>query len=346
MADPNFFKKSKSFTVSEIIDALPCEVSKNADLDLILDDVSSLKDAKSNHLTFLDNIKYKDDFKTTKAGACFVSPELAKFAPASLICLITNTPYKFYALSAQAFYPDTSPNSDSKESNISPSASIADNAKIGKNAVIEHNVVICENVEIGDNAWIKSNTVIEHNVRLGNNVRIGSNATISHALIGDNVRIYTGARIGQDGFGFAIDPAGHVKVPQLGRVIIEDNVEIGANTTIDRGAGPDTIIGQGTWIDNLVQIAHNVQIGRGCIIVAQVGISGSTKIKDFVAIGGQAGLAGHLTIGTGAQIGAQSGVMNDLAAGGEYLGSPAFPKSQFFRQIAMLNSLIKKKKKD
>ena len=158
--------------------------------------------------------------------------------------------------------------------------------------------------------------------------------------------LYPGVRIGQDGFGFAIDPAGHVKVPQLGRVKIGNHIEIGANTTIDRGAGPDTEIGDGTWIDNLVQIGHNVRIGRGCVIVSQVGISGSTQIGDFVAIGGQAGIAGHLNIGSGARIGAQSGVMNDIPHMSEYMGSPAFPKTQFFRQVAALNRLIKKKKKD
>ena len=162
-------------------------------------------------------------------------------------------------------------------------------------------------------------------------------------MIGDHVSIYRGAMIGQDGFGFAIDPAGFVKVPQLGRVIIEDHVEIGANTTIDRGAGPDTVIGQGTWIDNLVQIGHNVQIGRGCVIVAQVGISGSTRIDDFVMIGGQAGVAGHLHIASGARIGAQSGVMRNIPAGEQQMGSPSIPTKQFMRQTATLNKLTKKK---
>ena len=155
--------------------------------------------------------------------------------------------------------------------------------------------------------------------------------------------VYTLARIGQDGFGFAIDPAGFVKVPQLGRVIIEDSVEIGANTTIDRGAGPDTVIGQGTWIDNLVQIGHNVKIGKGCVIVSQAGISGSTIIDDFVMIGGQAGIAGHLHVGSGAKVAAQSGIMRNIPAGEEQMGYPALPMKQFMRQIATLNRLSKKK---
>ncbi len=341
MADPNFFQKSNAFSVAEVASITSCKITDNVDTDLILDDVRPLKSAKSNHLSFFDNMKYKDDFLNTQAGACFVSPETAKFAPRHVICLISDAPYKAYALAAQAFYPEIKPSTQ-----IANTAHISNSAKIGANAIIGDNVVICEDVEIGDNAWIDANTIIKNNVKIGSNCKIGANVTISHAIIGDNVHIYTGARIGQDGFGFAIDPAGHVKVPQLGRVIIEDNVEIGANTTIDRGAGPDTVIGQGTWIDNLVQIGHNVEIGKGCIIVAQVGISGSAKIADYVAIGGQAGIAGHLTIGTGARIGAQSGVISDIEPMQECLGTPAMPKRHFFKQVATLNRLIKKKKQD
>ncbi|MEP5701452.1 MAG: UDP-3-O-(3-hydroxymyristoyl)glucosamine N-acyltransferase, partial [Sneathiella sp.] len=157
------------------------------------------------------------------------------------------------------------------------------------------------------------------------------------------VKIYSGVRIGEDGFGFAPDPAGHIKIPQLGRVIIGSNVEIGANTTIDRGAGPDTIVGDNCWIDNLVQIAHNVRLGQGCIIAAQCGISGSTVLEDFVLLGGQVGLAGHITIGTGAQITAKSGVMSDIPAGKVYAGFPALPRKEFFRSIAVLRRFGKDK---
>ena len=341
MPDPNFFKKSKSFSVLELAELIDYDLSINGSRDIILDDVSALRSAQFNHLSFLDNIKYKDDFLKTNAGACFVSSKMAEFAPENVICLVTDTPYKAYALAAQAFYPDIYP-----EGSIAPSAYISDSAKIGSGAFIGHNVVICENVVIGDNVWIEANTTIHHDVKIGAHCHIGSNVTISYSLLGEHVRVYPGARIGQDGFGFAIDLAGHVKVPQLGRVIIGDHVEIGANTTIDRGSGPDTIIGQGTWIDNLVQIGHNAEIGRGCVIVAQVGISGSAKIEDYVAIGGQVGIAGHINIGIGARIGAQAGVISDLPGGAEYIGSPAMPKRQFFRQIAALNRLIKKKKSD
>lgn len=342
MADTRFFKKSQSYSIAEIAKITQAEISAGGTSSLMLRDVSPLQDAQDDQLSFLDNIKYKEDFKTTSAGACFVSPKMLEHAPDGLTCLVTENPYKAYALSAQAFYPHTVLTG---KAHISDSAYIDKNAKIGDGCYIGPNTYIGPNVEIGSNSHIDVNASILDGVSIGKNTKVGANASISHSLIGDFVNIYPGARIGQDGFGFAIDPQGHVKVPQLGRVLIKDHVEIGANTTIDRGAGPDTIIGQGTWIDNLVQIGHNVVIGRGCVIVAQVGISGSATIEDYVVIGGQAGIAGHITIETGVRIGAQSGVMSTLKSGKEYLGSPAVPKNDFFKQVAMLNRLIKKKKK-
>lgn len=341
MADPRFFKKHGSFTARELAQMLDCTLLENANPDIVLTDVAPLKTATSSDLSFLDNIKYKEDFIATKAGACFVSPTMKNVAPADVVCLITNTPYKAYAKAAQKFYPFETPNS-----NISPKAYIHNTAKIARGCVIECGAYIGANAEIGESVWIEANSVISENVKIGSHCRIGPNASVAYSIIGNHVRIYPGARLGQDGFGFAIDKAGHVKVPQLGRVIIGDNVEIGANTCIDRGAGPDTIVGDGTWIDNLVQIGHNVVIGKGCVIVAQVGISGSTVIGDYVAIGGQVGIAGHLHIGTGAKIAGQSGVMRNIPAGEEHMGSPAFPKKDFLKQVVTLNRLIKDAKSE
>ena len=320
MADPQFFQKSGSFTVSEIAEITGAEIS-SGDGSLVLEDVASLDQAEAVHLSFLDNVKYKDALTKTKAGACLVHSGQAELVPDGVIALISPSPYKAYALAAQAFYPQAA-----AEASIHETAVIGQGAEIGEGTVIEAGVVIGENCKIGAQCYI------------------GANAVISHAMIGDHVRIYRGAAIGQDGFGFAIDPQGHVKVPQLGRVIIEDHVEIGANTTIDRGAGPDTVIGQGTWIDNLVQIGHNVRIGKGCIIVSQVGISGSTVIEDFAALGGQVGVAGHLTIGKGARIAAKSGIMRDIPPGEEHMGYPAMPIKQFMKQVAFLKRLINKEK--
>ena len=197
---------------------------------------------------------------------------------------------------------------------------------------------------IGDHAWIESHVSIGHGVQFGNNCRVGANSTVSHSIIGNHVRLYPGVRIGQDGFGFAIDPVGFVKVPQLGRVVMGDHIEIGANCCIDRGAQGDTTIGSGTWIDNLVQIGHNVKIGRGCVIVSQCGISGSTELGDFVVMGGQVGIAGHLKIGSMARIAAQSGVIKDIPPKEEWMGYPAIPLRTFMRQTVKLNQLVQKTK--
>jgi UDP-3-O-[3-hydroxymyristoyl] glucosamine N-acyltransferase len=339
MADPRFFTKSQSFTLQSLCEITAARLHDQSSADFQIEDVAPLDRATSSELSFLDNIRYKDQFSQTKAGACFVHPDLVDLAPANTNLLVTEAPYTAYAKAAQALYPQTMP-----EASISPQAHIADSAQIGNSCVVEAGAVIQDNAKIGDHCWIEAGAVIGSHVELGDYGRVGPNATISHSIIGKHVRLYPGCRIGQDGFGFAMDPAGFVKVPQLGRVIIEDGVEIGANTTIDRGAGPDTVIGAGTWIDNLVQIGHNVKVGKCCVIVSQAGISGSTVLEDFVVLGGQVGVAGHLHLGKGARIAAQSGLMRNVPAGEEQMGSPAQPMKQYLRQVAALNRLIKTKK--
>lgn len=339
MADLRFFTRGPILSLQAIADISGAKLSSGADPNYLIDDVAPLHTAKERNVSFLDNIRYKEAFQNTSAGACFVSPKMAEFAPRGLVLLVSDNPYKSYALTAQEFYPDEKP-----ESFVSQKASIHPDADIADGCTIEEGVVIQAGARIGSKCWIEPNAVIGKGVKMGSNCRIGPNATISHTIMGEGCRVYPGARIGQDGFGFAIDPAGHVKVPQLGRVIVEDHVEIGANTTIDRGAGPDTVIGQGAWIDNLVQIGHNVKVGKGCVIVAQVGVSGSTVIEDYAVLAGQVGVAGHLTVGSGARIAAQSGVMRDVPAGEEYFGSPAGPKREEMRKIVALNRLIQDKK--
>ena len=198
-------------------------------------------------------------------------------------------------------------------------------------------------VEIGGNCVIKANTVIEAGVVVGDETEIGPNAYLSHCLVGRRCQIHAGVCIGNRGFGFAMDPGGFVDVPQLGRVVIEDDVEVGANSTIDRGAGPDTVIGAGSKIDNLVQIGHNVRLGRGCVLVAQSGVAGSTRLEDHVALGAQAGVAGHLTIGKGAQLSAQSGIMRDIPPGQAVAGTPGMPIKEFFRLVAIWRRQVKGK---
>ncbi len=339
MADPRFFVKSDPVSLGELANLSGASLLEQGESDFVVRDVSTLDAAGGEDVSFLDNRKYKDSFSKTQAGACFVSEALAPLAPTGCRVLVSDNPYKSYALAAQYFYPDAMP-----EAVISAHAIVDSSAVLGDACRVEAGAIISAGVEIGEGCWIEAGAYIAPNVKIGDHCRIGVNSSVSHALIGNSVRLYPGVCVGQDGFGFAIDPAGHVKVPQLGRVIIEDHVQVGANTTIDRGAGPDTVIGQGTWIDNLVQIGHNVKMGKGCVIVSQVGISGSTELADFVVLGGQAGVAGHLKLGSGARVAAQSGVMRNVPAGEEQMGSPAMPAKQYMRQVATLNRLIKPKK--
>lgn len=334
MADPRFFTVAGPFTLARIAEISGAVPSVGSDLERSFRDVASLEVAGPDDVSFLDNKKYVESFSRSNAGACFVHPDLVERAPLGMALLVTKTPYKAYALTAQAFYPIRS-----VRPGIAPTATVDPSARIGDGTEIAPGAVIGEAVEIGTGCRIGANAVIERGVRIGNATTIGAGASVSHAIIGNRVVIYPGVRIGQDGFGFAIDAAGHVKVPQLGRVLIEDDVEIGANTTVDRGAGPDTVIGRGCMIDNLVQIGHNVQLGRGCVLVSQSGISGSSRLENHVVLAAQAGVAGHLKIGAGARIAAQSGVMRDVSAGADVCGSPAVPIKQFFRQVATLARL-------
>jgi UDP-3-O-[3-hydroxymyristoyl] glucosamine N-acyltransferase len=217
---------------------------------------------------------------------------------------------------------------------------------LGQGVVLGLGVVIGANAEIGDNVRIGPNTVIGPGVAIGRNCEIGANVTITHSYIGDDVLILPGAQIGQPGFGFASDKRGHKKIPQLGRVIIQDRVEIGSCTTVDRGALGDTAIGEGTKIDNLVQIGHNNHLGRHDMIVGQVGISGSCELGDFVVLGGQVGFADHVRVGDGARFAARSGVApGEYAGGQDWGGAPAVPAREWMRQLGAVALLAKRRKK-
>lgn len=343
MADPRFFTVQGPFSLKDLAAFISAELilADGHDAARQIDDVASLAQAGATQISFLDNVKYKSDFAASSAGACIVAPEMVELAPKGMSLLVTKNPYKAYALIAQKFYP-VDPDMDD-QGFVDPAAVIGEGAVLGRGCVIKAGAVIGAGAKLGDYVTVEPNAVINDNVEVGARSVIGANASLTHCLIGAHVRIYPGARIGQDGFGFAIDPAGHVKVPQLGRVIIEDSVEIGANTTIDRGAGPDTVIGRGTWIDNLVQIGHNVKIGRGCIIIAQTGVAGSTVLEDYAVLAAQVGVAGHLKIGMGARIAAQSGIMRDVEAGAEMMGSPALPIKQYMRQVATMKKFSRGK---
>jgi UDP-3-O-[3-hydroxymyristoyl] glucosamine N-acyltransferase len=338
MADPRFFAKPTPRSLDDLA-ALVGGARAGNMAALSIHDVSPLDNAGEGQISFFDNVRYKDAFQKSKAAACIVDEKAAAFAPPGMALILSKNPYKSYALIAQAFYPEAFP-----AAQVSTKAHVDPSAIIGQGCVIEAGAVIGANVTLGAGCWIEANAAIGPGVVLGAKCRIGTNASVSHAMLGDAVRLYPGVRVGQDGFGFAIDPAGHVKVPQLGRVIIGDHVEIGANSCIDRGAGPDTEIGAGTWIDNLVQIGHNVRIGKGCVLVAQSGVAGSTVLEDYVVLAAKVGISGHLRIGKGARIGAMAGVMRDVPAGEEQLGAPAVPVKEFMRQVATLKRLTKGQK--
>ena len=340
MADRRFFVNRGPFSIETVAKLAGATLGPGVDPARMLVDVAALETATGGEVTFFDNPRYLASFRATRAGACLVAPKYAGQVPPGTVALVTATPYKAYARVAAAFYPPPA-----LRPGIHARATVDSTASLGADCQVDAGAVIEAGASIGARCWIAANAVVGANVVLGSDCRIGPLVSLSHCLVGDRVVFHAGARIGQDGFGFAPDPAGHVKVPQIGRVVIGDDCDIGANTTIDRGAGPDTVIGPGSWIDNLVQIGHNVQIGRGCIIVALAGVSGSTKLGDFVALGGQSGLAGHLRIGTGAQIAAQSGVMGDVPAGETWSGAPAVPIREHFRQIAQVQRLAREKGK-
>jgi UDP-3-O-[3-hydroxymyristoyl] glucosamine N-acyltransferase len=340
MSDPVFFRRASEPTLADIVTWTGARPSPGADLSCVIRSVAPLELAPPESLVFLDNPKYAQNLALTQAAACLLQAKFAALVPARTVALVTPEPYAAFATVVEKLFPESMrPQSVFGGSGIAASACVHPEARLEHGVRVDPGAVIGPRAEIGSGTLVGANTVIGADVRIGRGCSIGPNATIVYALIGDRVIVHAGVRIGQDGFGFAMGPRGHRKVPQVGRVIIQDDVEIGANSAIDRGANRDTVIGEGTKIDNLVQIAHNVRIGRHCVIVSQVGISGSCTLDDFVVVAGQAGLVGHLHIGAGAQIGAASGVMRDIPKGERFAGVPALPVKDWLRGVAILRKL-------
>ncbi|MBL6455069.1 UDP-3-O-(3-hydroxymyristoyl)glucosamine N-acyltransferase [Belnapia sp. T6] len=326
--DPRFFASAGPLRLGDLLAAAGgrCE----GDPERRFTGVAPLQAAGPDEVSFLDNRKYLPELAETRAGAVVLQPDLAGQVPTGTLAIAAPAPYLGFARIAALFHPAPGP-----VPGIHPTAVIAPDATVGEGCEIGPYVVIGAGARIGQDCILYPHAVVGPGVELGDGCRLHPHSSISHAVAGRGVVLHPGARIGQEGFGFAPTPEGRFEtMPQLGRVILGDFAEIGANSCVDRGSQGDTVIGPGSRLDNLVQIGHNVRTGRGCIIVGQAGIAGSTVLEDFVQVAAQAGVAGHLRVGAGARIGAQAGVMNDVPGKSDVIGSPAMPVRDFWRAVA------------
>ncbi|MBU8547036.1 MULTISPECIES: UDP-3-O-(3-hydroxymyristoyl)glucosamine N-acyltransferase [Roseomonadaceae] len=335
-ADPRFFPAGSALTLAEAATLAGGEL-RGGDAALRITGVGPLQAAGAAEVSFLDNRRYLPQALDSQAAAIVIAPELLARLPEGRVAIVTKQPYLGFGRIARALHPVPS-----ARPGIHPTAVIDPTARIGAGSEIGPFVVIEADAEIGPGCIIGPHAVIGAGVVLGEGCRIGAHASLSHTIAGRGVVLHPGARTGQEGFGFAVTPEGRFEtMPQLGRVILEDAVEVGANACVDRGSQTDTVLGAGTRLDNLVQIGHNVRTGKGCVLVAQVGLAGSTHLGHGVQMGGQSGTAGHLEIGDRAQIAAQSGVMSDVGVSEVVGGSPAWPMRETLRAFATLRRLAK-----
>lgn len=297
--------------------------------------VATLADAGPDEVSYLEASKHNQGLTESRAGAVVLRPADAHLLPSGCVAILDGMPALAFSRIAAVFHP--TPRGSGRRH---PSAAIDPSARVAASADVGCFAVIGAGAEIGEGCVIHAHAVIGAGVVLGADCTIHPHASISHALCGRGVVLHAGARVGNEGFGFTPTREGRfVTMPQLGGVVLEDEVEVGANACIDRGALGDTVVGRGSRIDNLVQLGHNVRVGQGCVLVSQVGISGSTTLGDWVQVAGQAGITGHLHIGAKARIGAQAGVMRDIAAGADVLGSPAQPARDMLREVAAIRRL-------
>lgn len=339
MDNHRFFSPHEGISLSDLSGLCGAELADPSLSGRMVSGVASLSQAGESEVTFANSGKSVPELEQSRAAAAFVTEKLAASVPAGVAALIVKAPQSAFVQAIGVLVPSSiKPLRLTGEIAVSEAAHVDASAKLEDGVTIEAFAVIGAGAEIGTGTVISSGAAIGPGTRIGRDCHIGHGATVQHALVGNNVVIHPGARIGQDGFGYIPGQRGLDKIPQIGRVIIQDHVEIGSGTTIDRGALDDTVIGEGTKIDNLVQIAHNVRIGRSCVIVSQVGIAGSATLGDGVMIGGAAGINGHVTIGDGAQIAALSGVAGDVPPGVRWGGQPARPMRGFLLDAAAANA--------
>jgi UDP-3-O-[3-hydroxymyristoyl] glucosamine N-acyltransferase len=341
VADPRFYVNRGPVVLAEVCARAGIELPKAASADAKIFDVATLDSAGPDDLVFCVGAAARRELGRSRAGYCLLEANAEAGAPHGMVLLHCASPAAAFAGVAALLYPEHGLSRWEQVDAIDRSAIVGACVSIAPGAVIG------AGAEIGDGTRIGPNAVIGPGVTIGRNCEIGSNVTITHSYVGDRVTILPGAQIGQPGFGFTSGRAGHEKVPQLGRVILQDRVEVGACTTIDRGALADTVIGEGTKIDNLVQIGHNCHIGRHCVIVGQVGMSGSCELGEFVVLGGQVGLADHARIGDGARLAARSAMApGELPGGQDYGGVPAIPVREWRRQMAAIAMLGRRRRQE
>lgn len=338
MADTRFFQPSGPFSLSFIADRVGAETPAPETGGMLIYDIGTLESAGDGDLSLFCDPRYMTALIETRASVVVTSRELGRHAPGGRCLLYAAEPRLAFAQIGHLLYPAAA-----LEPGTHAGAQVHPTATIGRGSQIDAGAIIGRDVKLGEGCHIGYHTVLGTGVVVGDNCRIGAHCMISHALIGRRVDIASGVSIGGQGFGFVAGPTGPLRMLQVGRVIIEDDVEIGANSAIDRGATGDTVIGAGTVIDNLVQIGHNVRLGRNCVLSGQVGIAGSTTLGDGVMVGGQAAISDHVTVGSGARIAGKSGVMRDIEPGGAVGGYPAVPLRQWHRQTAGLLRLFCRK---